>query len=344
MGIIARLFGRDGGHAPASDPRLGEMVERVIALSPRLRHASRCQARLEASVGKGLAYIRGLVASWPDAREASVAAWSTDPCIRAFFGAADDVSRVIAQSEPLRALFDANAGLTEAHAVLGMAFSERRTLGVALQGQATRHDVEQTTVSFGDHKLRLCGPDVAALAEEVVERLVDQLMLEALARVAADTSRREDLEQERALLATRLRLLERQGTTGMRSMVGADGAAAPAQDAARLREQLEENDAELRALGTRAETLDRQLETVCTAFSEAGELLQVSHRRMHLSRMNVLLSEAEAADGAGAEVEFDIARVPGDPPQERAFALVRLHRSHLGEARNPLDEADRLLV
>jgi hypothetical protein len=342
MGIIARLFGREGGQAPAVDPRLGEMVERVIALSPRLRLASRCQPRLETAVGKGLACIRGLVASWADAREASAAAWSSDPCIRAFFGAPDDVSRVIAQSQPLRALFDANPSLAEAHAVLGMAFSERRTLGVALEGQATRHDVEQTTVSFGDHKLRLCGPDIGSLAEEVVGRLVDQLMLEALARVAADTSRRDDLEQERALLTTRLRLLERQGT-GMRSMVGADGAA-PAQDAARLREQLEQNDAELRALGTRAETLDRQLETVCTAFSDAEQLLQVAHRRMHLSRMNVLLSESDAADGAGAEVEFDIARVPGDPPQERAFVLVRLHRSQLGDARNPLDEADRLLV
>lgn len=338
MGIIARLFGREGGHASAADPRLGEMVGRVLAMSPRLRLAPRSQPRLEAAVGEGLASVRRVVASLADAREASAAAWSADPCIRAFFAAPADVVRVAGQSPQLRALFDANGGLTEAHAVLGMAFSERRTLGVALEGQATRRDVEQTTVSFGDHKLRLCAPDVASLAEEVVGRLVDQLMLEALARVAADTDRRDDLEQERALLATRLRLLERQGA-GVRSMVGADSAPAPP-DAGRLQAELEANNRELHTLGTRAETLDRQLETVCATFSDAAQRLQVTQRRVRLSRMNVLLPET---DPTGDEIEFGLARVPGDPPQARAFALVRLHRSHLGERNNPLDEADRLL-
>ena len=338
MGILGRLFGRDDAGDARDDRQLEEMVERVIRLSPRLRLAPRCKPRLEAAVGGALEYLGGLVNSHPPVHEASPAAWSTDPCIHAFFGSPDELSLAFGRSKELRALFKRKPDLQEACAVLGMAVEERHALGVAQQGGATLHDVQQTIVSFSDHQFRICAADEVALKEEVVRRMVDQLALEGISRIAADDTRRDELERERALLQTRLRLLEHQGT-GMRGVVGSSAPDPAAR--ARVQAEMEENDRALESLGSRSETLERQLEHICEAFADAAPLLNVSHRRLRMSRMNVVL---DGSDGEEAErVEFGLAHLPGNPPRDRAFALVRISRAHLPADKSRLAEADRLL-
>lgn len=336
MGILSRLFGRADASDAHDEQQLAEMVQRVIKLSPRLRLAPRCEPRLEAAIGKSLEYLGGLVASISVVREASPAAWATDPAIHAFFGSAEDVSLAFSRSTRLRALFRRNAGLQQACAVLGMALEERHSLGVAQVGETTLHDVQQTTLSFSDHQVKICASDEIELKEEIVRRMVDQLALEGLARMASDDTRREDLEKERALLVTRLRLLEHQGT-GMRSVVGS-GAGPDPGARARLRKEMEENDRDLAALGSRSETLDRQLEHICEVFAAPVPLLQVSRRQVHLSRMNVVVEA-----GAGEPVEFGVARMPGDPPRERAFTIVRFSHAHMQAPRSGLADAERLL-
>jgi hypothetical protein len=315
------------------------MVERVIALSPRLRMARGHEARLQSAVAKAARHLRELVEGFPAPRVLNAASWASDPYIRAFFGAADDIGPVLSRSTELFGFLDNEQGLREGFAVLGMAMSERRTLGVAQEGGITRSDVPQTTVSFSDHQIRICGPQDAGLRREIVFRMIDQLAIEALSRIAADSSRRDELDQERALLATRLRLIERQGT-GMRSVLGGP-ARGDASDSARLRTQMEENDRELKSLGSRAETLDRQLGVMCEVFADASQLIHVTAKRLRLSRMNVVLPEH--GEDEGHTLDLEIARVPGDPPSERAFALVQVSRGDVPKGRNLLDEAARLL-
>ncbi|MGJ7509851.1 hypothetical protein [Variovorax sp. GT1P44] len=315
------------------------MAARVIDLCPRLRLAQGHDARLEAVLAKALAHLRQLVEAFRPPHLASAASWATDPYIRAFFASADDVGIALSRSTELAAFFDQAPGTQEAYAVLGMAMNERRTLGVAQEGDTTRTDVPQTTLSFSDHQIRICGASDAELRQEVVKRMVDQLAIEGLMRLAADTTRRDVLEQERALLATRLRLLERQGA-GMRSVMGGDGEI-DAGELSRLRAQLEANDSDLKRLGSRSEALNRQLDGMCAMFNDASKLIHVSGRRLRLSRMNVVLPERGADEGHTLDLE--IARVPGDPPRERAFALVRVSRGDVPQPRNLLDEAARML-
>jgi hypothetical protein len=339
MGILSWLLDTDNPADTQNTQRISETVERVMRLHPHLRLARHYQARLAPAVATSLKYVGELVDSVPAPREASAAAWASDPYIHAFFAAADDVARVISRSTDLRAYFERNADMPEAYAVLGMEMTERHILGVGLEGETLRRDVPRTTVSFSDHQVRMCGRTDAALRIEILQRLLDQLALEGLARIAADKSRRDVLERERALLKTRLQLLERQGA-GIRAVLGSD-ATAESGELARLETLIEENERNLESLGLQEDALDRALDRVREMFAEPGQHIYVSTKRLRLDRMNVV--QEKNSTQAGEEFEFHIARIPATPPRMRAFSLVRFARADMLPAKSMLDEAARLL-
>ncbi|ALK96543.1 hypothetical protein AB595_13740 [Massilia sp. WF1] len=336
--------GRDtNGGDPAGEPdrvRVAEAVERIIALSPHLRMARRYEARLAPAVTTTLRYVGGIVAAIPPAREASAAAWSLDPYIHAFFGSADEVAPVLSRSRDLRTFFEQNPGQREAWAVLGMAMLEKRVLGTTLEGETMRREEIQETIGFSDHQVRMCGRTEPELREEIVRRLVVQLGLQGIARYAAQQTRRGLLESERALLHTRLQLLERKGI-GMGAIIGGDAQAAGTEELARLQEAINENESAIERLGLRSEALDRELAEVCAVLADPAAHLFVHTRRCVLNRMNVVQPPDSRA--AGDEVVFEVARVPTVPPEARAFTLVRFARADLCSATALLDDAARLL-
>lgn len=339
MGILSWLLGTDNPSDAQNAQQINELVERIAKLHPQLRLARRYQARLAPAVATSLDYAGKLVDSMPPAREASAAAWASDPCIHAFFASAQDVAQVISRSADLRMHFERNADLQEAYAILGMEMTERHILGVGLEGETLRRDVPQTTVSFSDHQVRICGCTDAELRGEIVRRLLDQLALEGLARVAADKTRRDMLKRERALLKTRFQLLERQGA-GIRAALGSN-VAAESDELAQLEAQIEENERNLASLGLQEDALDRELDRVCDVFAHPKQHIYVLSKRLRLDRMNVVLKGKNAQ--ASEEIEFHIARIPTTPPRKRAFSLVRFARADMLPAKSMLDEAERLL-
>jgi hypothetical protein len=341
--IAQFLTGRRPPHGAAGEPdhvRVREAVDRIVALSPHLRMARRYESRLEPAVRVTLRYVSGIVAAIPPAREASAEAWSHDPYIRAFFASADAVAPVLSRSRDLRAFFEQNPGLHEAWAVLGMAMQEKRVLGAALEGETMRRDVVQETVSFSDHQVRMCGRNEDELRDEIVRRLVAQLGLQGMARYAAQQTQRGLLENERALLRTRLRLLEREGA-GVGALVGGPVEESDAAELARLQDAIAENEEAIQRLGLRSEALDRELAEVCAVLADPGAHLFVNTRHCVLNRMNVVLPPGSAE--TGDEVVFQVAQVPAVPPQLRAFTLVRFARADLHSHSGLLDEAARML-
>jgi len=334
---------QDGAGEP-DRVRVADAVERIVALSPHLRMARRHEARLQPAVVTALRYVAGIVAAIPSAREASAAAWSSDPYIHAFFTGPDDVAPALSRSGDLRAWFRQNPAEQEAHAVLGMAMTQKRVLGTALEGDTMRRDVVQETISFGDHQVRMCGRSEAELRDEIVRRLVVQLGLQGMARYAAQQTERGLLERERALLHTRLRLLEREGA-GIGALVGdgaaADAAATDAGELARLQADMADNEEAIRRLGLRSDALDRELAEVCTVLADPAAHLFVHTRCCMLSRMNVV--QAPGHPDGGDELVFQVAQIPTVPPQARAFALVRFARADLRTPDGLLDDAARLL-
>ncbi|HXZ97622.1 MAG TPA: hypothetical protein VEG37_11340 [Burkholderiales bacterium] len=338
MGIFER-FRRGGAQSAPQTARIDETVERLVQVTnPRLRLIPRYRARLKPAAEAAMRYAHDLVALAPAAREASPTAWAGDPYLRAFFATADEIIRVYGRSADLRAHFDRNPGSQEAYAVLSMQMIERKVLGVALEGEAMRSDVAQTTVSFGDYRVRICGRTESELRAEIERRVVDQLALEGLVRVGAEQSRRETLAQERALLTTRLKLMQQQGV-GMRAVLGAEVAGAT--ELARLQSQIDENGRNLTSLGSATESLDRELELICEVLAQPREHFKVSSRWLRLDRMNVVLEEG--APG-GTDLEFPIAHIPAtSPPEVRTFMLTRFARVDLPAAGLRFDEAAGLL-
>ncbi|WP_427308885.1 hypothetical protein [Cupriavidus sp. H39] len=339
MGFLGWMRRRKTQVSARQSQEITELAERVTRLSPRLRLVPRYQQRVRPALVQALDYVRGLIQGLPAPRDASKQAWATDPYIHAFFGTPHDVELGFSRSPELREFFEQSVDTAQAYAVLGMAMTERRTLGVALEGDVMHSDVPQTTINFSDHKVRIIASTEAALREEIVQRMFDQLTLEGLARFASGKSRREVLERERTLLVARLRLLEKQGT-GMRSVLGGEVEAGPGEQA-RLREQVAENDQELAQLGNDAGALERQLECLAEVFTDARAFLSIEQRPLRLSAMNVLLAPESAAPAH--EINLLTAHVPGDPPLVRSFALVRFARGGMLSSSALLDEAASLL-
>ncbi|MGN5479559.1 hypothetical protein ACTMU2_29525 [Cupriavidus basilensis] len=338
MGFLRWIQRRGRPPRRRDDKELAALTERVTALSPRLRLVPHYEKRLASRLGTAMEAIRATVMGLPAPREASEAAWADDPLIHAYFGTPADVTRAFSRSPDLREFFDRTPQVEWAYAVLGMAMNERRTLGVALEGEVMRSDVPQTLVSFSDYQVRICAESDAALRTELVLRMLDQLAIEAMARYAAGQGRRDTLERELGLLRAQLRLYERQGA-GLRSMVGgevADGTTVQA-----VRDEIASNDSELAALGHAGDTLARQLECLGEVLGDAANRLHVERRRIRLSQVNVVLPADSTVPGD--DLELLCAHVPGDPPVVRWFSIVRYARAGMLSQATLLDEAARML-
>jgi hypothetical protein len=309
MSILDWLWHHDEAQSTREQSeRSNEALKRILEIIPRLRMARRYRERLAPAIAISLRYENTLVASLPAAHEASASAWSSDPYLRAFFATPQELIDAFSRSHELRAHFDQNPNSQEACVVLGMTMTECQVLGVALEGDTVRHDVSQTTLCFGNHRVRICGRTELDLHQEIGKRLMDQLALEGLTRLAAD--RRELVVQGRERLQARLALLEAEGA-GVRSMVGA-GALAGAEELSRIQVAIDENARTLAALRAPTEVIELDV--------------YLTKKRLRIDLMNVV--QPGSAE-SGHEIEFSLARIPGHPPQTRAFTLVRIARTEL---------------
>ncbi|KXU83022.1 hypothetical protein CI15_28295 [Paraburkholderia monticola] len=338
MGLLSWLTKR-AAPEESEDPQAKAIVERIVGLCPSLRLANNYASRLLPNVRHTLAYLDRLVDEVPPAREANAAAWASDPYIHAFFATPDEVCEPFNRSQALNAFFSAHPAADEAFAVLGMAIDERHIFGVGQHGEATHTDIAQTTISFSDHQVRVCGESEAALRREIVLRIVDQLVLEGLGKIEAETARQGELERERALLKTRLAILERQGA-GVRSLLGSDASSNYA-DVARLQEQIEENDQALAQLGLKTEALERHFGVICDVLAAPDAHFYVLKSSFRLDRMNVVVEEGNTRPAH--DIEFRLARLPASPDALRVFSTVRFRRADFAPPETDLALAHRLI-
>jgi len=327
--------------APASgvpEDRLREAVEYLVErVNPRLRMVRRYRERLSPAVDGAIARARKLVEGLPAPREATPARWADDPCLRAFFAKPDDIPLAFNRAKEVADFFAANTAASEVLAILGARLEERQVFGAALHGDAVRHDVAQTTLSFTDYKAGILGADVEALKRSIVRRVFDEFIVQILARLAAADARHQGLVQERSVLAAQLRALEAQGA-GIARALGDTGQREEKRRA--LQSALERRDAKLSGDGGGSEILERVLDALCEALEKPGEVITIGSRRVRLTRTNVVATPeiTEPTD----EIEFGTASVAGAPP--RAFLLVRFSRAEFRPQGLDFDAAAKFVI
>jgi hypothetical protein len=339
MGILDRLR-RRRAKAPPVTPQIQALIERLLVLSPSLRLANGFRARVAPALACSIDYVNRLVDSLPPAREASASNWLNDPYIHAFFAAPDEIAPILSRSQELHAWFEAHPLARETYTVMSMAMTERRAFGAAQVGDMVHTDVACTTLSFDDHQVRVCSETESDLREQIVQRVVEQIALEGLAQIGADESRRDALVEERALLKTRLQLLERQGA-GTHRMLG-DRESGDACERVRLQTAIEENERALAALGLKTDALARELEVICNVLAHPNQHSDVEIKRVCLNSMNVVIATSAAPDDT--EIVFPLAHLPGSPLGERAFSLVRFARDDLAPIPTVRDEYSRFVI
>jgi hypothetical protein len=342
VGILDWFKNRPGQFDPdrVSEEMVRGIVEKAIALTnPRLKLLPKCHKRLTPAVEHTIEFLRAQVSKLPAVHPLSAKAWSSDPALRAFFVAPSDILAVLAASDNLHILFDKFPDLDEACLVLGMAFSQQRVFGMALHGEMVQRDVAQTSVSFSDHRARLCGHDELRLRRIVGIEIFEHLVAQALSEIGEERVERQELQTTRSLLRTRLRLLQQHGP-GLGSMFGAEPAAPNEQT--RLAAELLKNERQLESLGGSDSVLESELETLKAVLDNPQRYLNFEPMHLRLNTMNVLLDDNSTEPAA--DVDFAVVELSGANPVRRAFILARVARTELPPPKKlDLDHAARYL-
>ena len=342
MGILDWFKNRPGQYDP--DRASAELVQwasdkAATLINPRLKLLPNFQKRLQPAIETTVAFLRSQLSCFSVAHQLSPQNWSSDPSLRAFFVSASDITAVIGRSDNLRTLFDKFPDLDEACVVLGMAIKEQKAFGMALQGDIVQRDVAQITVSFSDHRARICSHDEPRLRRIIGVEVYEYLLAQALAEIGGERAERRELQENRALIRSRLRLLQQHGP-GLGSMFGADPA--KHEEQAKLTEELAENERQLEAIGNNENLLESEFDCLQKVLSSPESTLHFEPHKLRLNTMNVVLDDS-STDRIN-DVQFSIAETKGTPPIRRAFVLARVARSEIPPPQKPnFDNAARYL-
>ena len=326
-----------------TDRRSDEMtlraVEKAITLiNPQLKLLKSCHERLIPAVETSVRYLREMVLDLPAPIQVSSSAWSAQADLRAFFVAASDIQSVLGRSNNLRTLFEKYPSLDEACFILVMTFNEQRVLGMSLQGDMVQRDVAQTVVGFSEHQARICGLEDVEVRRLLGTQAFEYLVAQALSEIGEERAERRELQEERALIRARLRLLQQQGP-GLGSVFGAAPVISGEQK--KLETQLLENERQMEAMGDLQSVLEAELQSLCSVLEKPEAYVRVEQKRLRISTMNVILDE-KSTDVA-SNIDFSVAQLMGKPLIQRAFVLARFSRSELPTARMDFDHAARYL-
>jgi hypothetical protein len=330
------LFGSADPSADADRQLVVDTIDAFVdTVEPRLRQVSRYRDKLAGNVAHTIAYLRQLATKLP--REPHVlgqAAWSQDPYVRSYFAAADDVVRCIGRCDELRDFFESHAASPHACALLGMQRKERTVLAPRLEGDVLKQDVEQTTVSFGGHRLLAVAPDFAQSRLEVGRRIMERLAQLVLARVVHDGEQTQDQQVHKAMLATRLRML-RSAREGMAGLV--EEGPSIEQQIASVERELQQLSAGQAAQGRT--TLDSYLDQINAVLANPEQHVALNEVTLRLDRMGVKVEPAAA--GEADTLELDELSIGED--LRATIAFVRIARDELPPKEDLLAQAQRSL-
>ena len=333
--VAGALFGGDSG---GPDQQLiDEATEAIVeTVEPRLRALSGYRRKLAGSVSQTIAHLRALGREPLEPIPFGRSVWSQDPRVNAFFASADEVPACIGRSEEVRRFFEQHSECSEAYALLGMKREERKVLAPRLEGDSLKQDVARVSVSFSGHRLIAPGADAAQTRLEVGRRIIERLAQLALARVASLGEKAAGLEQHKAFLAARLRMLKL-GRGGIEGLVS-DPEKTASQIRALERELKETSEGYAEAKSTLFNP-DGCIDQINAVLARPGEQVALTHVLLRLNRMGI---EVEAGSSEPA-ADLDLTELSLGDGLRATIALVRIPRGELPPVEDKLAEAEKYL-
>ncbi len=339
--VTAALFG-GGARFPTIRPRSSsstDMVELVVeTVEPRVRMNPGYQRKLSGCVSCCIAHLRSIASEEVEPLLLTRAAWSSDPRVNAFFATADDVPACLGRSTELRAFFEnlSNQGVDEAYALLGMKKEERNVLAPKLEGDGLQHDVAQVTVSFSGHRIVAPCATLEATRVEIGRRVFQRLAQVALSRIVAVDMKATELQEHKAYLGARMRLLN----------LARDGMEGIVKDPATIGDQMKALERDLKhtvngyvEAKASLSTLDGYIKHIDDVFSHPDQHVSLTRTPLRVTQMGIKAD----ADHQGAVNDLTLAELAIGDDFRAAVAIVRCPRSEVPAKEDLVAKAERSL-
>jgi len=341
MGFLRRLFGTaaaDDSEGP-DDATTDEAIERAVAhIDPKLRLVAGYRRELRPSVRIALKFAREMAGRIPGPVTLSAGAWSTDPLLRLIFAAPTDIGQRLSRGQELQAYVNKRGAATsEIYVLFAARRDERTVLGAELHGNMVRTDVAQRTVSFAQHQATIPCATEEELRAEMERRAFVFLLNRVLARISGLKSRTQELEQQRAMLSTRLMLLKQRGG----GLEDAFGPSENVSDVEVIERKLAENARYLESTKASVGTLDRYLDQARAVLSNPGDFLSLTEVQLRVNSVNQII--APGAPGSAMEFNLVEVRLAEDPPRQGTVMVGRLPSGEVISRGDMLRDAERFL-
>jgi hypothetical protein len=307
--LFQALFGeRAGGGSAYPDSLVEAVIDRAVdATDPRLRALGNHRRRLREPALATIEHVMQLVDSLPAPVEVCAESYREDAGLRAMFASLERLHEVLGRDAAVTAARAAAPLAGRLYGLLVTDLSEKHVLGLDLEGDRVKRDVQQTVLSFDGHRVADPGPDETQVQRALKLRAFDHILAQVLEAMGERKAARQQLGNQRELLRRKLATLQ---NAGFSFNAPTPDAAAP--DSAELERRLAAIEAELEALGPDAATLEAHLQMLSEALAEPAARLRVVPRTLHLDHRNVLRADTdlqartiavqELQDGRGARV------------------------------------------
>lgn len=296
--IFQSIFGGNEKKGSYPESLVKAAIERAVeGTDPWMRAVSGYKRKLRPSVLQAIDHVVALVDSMPPPVTIDADAYEECPQVRAVFISRDDMNGIIAASKELAEFRTGSGDVLAAYALLLTEKRERGILGAELSGDIVMHGVPQVTISFEAHRLIDPCSSEAELRRKLKHRAFDHLLSLALKRITIVKTERGNIENYRALLESKLNLLNRAGW-GFN-----DNAQERVTELAKAEELLSSIESQLNEIGRDDQMLAKYLDILVDVLSNPGAYLWAGQETLIVDRMGIKRSEA-ASDAA--ELVLDV--------------------------------------
>ncbi|MEN8178432.1 MAG: hypothetical protein ABFS39_07405 [Pseudomonadota bacterium] len=300
----------------------GALDKVIEGTDSRIRAVPGYKRKLYKSILKSLEYADSIVEQIPHAIDLTPKHFVTDPYIRALFPTLGGLKKIFKQSSELHDYFSESEHInnSESCVLLCMRKEEQTILGMELNGEQVRKDVQQTRVMFSNHRVYSPAESETNARQELKCCIFEGLVNNALDKISELRARRHQLELEQQRLNARLRQHSRGPMHG-------DDMQNIASDGVKLRNkalELERVEEELHAMGYISPEIS--LDLVNDILSEPEQFVHFKRISISLDKEGIKRVKDEPSRSV-SQLEFSEVQIKGQPP--RVVTLANINRDEL---------------